>query len=231
GPAGALHEPGRARRRRVEADDDLPVEALRPGHHDRHRHPGGRLPAARREDAVDPGQGLHRRMLLGERRQRPPDHGPAGRPESKPGAERGLGASPDRRQHRTRGPLLARATPGLPLRAAAGPAGSLTETLVHLIREPAGEPAGALVLNHGRGTGEHDLYGLLDELDPDRRLLGVTPGGPLTDIPPGGRHWYRVERVGFPDPATFQDSYGRLTSFLDELLRDHGIAWSRAVIG
>lgn len=99
------------------------------------------------------------------------------------------------------------------------------------MREPSGEPAGALVLNHGRGTDEHDLYGLLDELDPDRRLLGVTPGGPLTDLPPGGRHWYRVARVGFPDPATFQDSYERLSSFLDELLEDRGIAWSRTVIG
>ena len=65
-------------------------------------------------------------------------------------------------------------------------------SLVHLIREAEREPEGALVLNHGRGTDEHDLYGLLDELDPDRRLLGVTPGAPLTDVPPGGRHWYLV---------------------------------------
>ena len=69
-------------------------------------------------------------------------------------------------------------------------------SLVHLIREVEGEPQGALLLNHGRGTDEHDLYGLLDELDPERRLLGVTPGGPLTDVPPGGRHWYLMPRVG-----------------------------------
>ena len=72
-------------------------------------------------------------------------------------------------------------------------------SLVHLIREPEREPEGALVLNHGPGTDEHDLYGLLDELDPERRLLGVTPGAPLTDVPPGGRHWYIVPRVGYPD--------------------------------
>ena len=53
----------------------------------------------------------------------------------------------------------------------------------------------------------------------------------MTDIPPGGRHWYRVVRVGFPDPATFQDSYRRLASFLDELLEARGIAWSRTVVG
>jgi phospholipase/carboxylesterase len=104
-------------------------------------------------------------------------------------------------------------------------------SLVHLIREPEREPEGALVLNHGRGTDEHDLYGLLDELDPERRLLGVTPGAPLTDVPPGGRHWYIVERVGYPDPATFRTAYGLLTGFLDELLEARGIGWDRTVIG
>ena len=29
--------------------------------------------------------------------------------------------------------------------------------LVGLLREPAGEPEGALILNHGRGSDEHDL--------------------------------------------------------------------------
>ena len=88
---------------------------------------------------------------------------------------------------------------------------ALSDGLVHLLREPAGEPAGALVLNHGRGADEHDLFGLLDELDPERRLLGVTTGAPLTNVPPGGRHWYLVPRVGYPDPATFAASYDALT--------------------
>jgi phospholipase/carboxylesterase len=104
-------------------------------------------------------------------------------------------------------------------------------SLVHLIREPEREPEGALVLNHGRGTDEHDLYGLLDELDPERRLLGVTPGAPLTNVPPGGRHWYIVQRVGYPDPATFHTAYELLTAFLDELLKARGIGWDRTVIG
>lgn len=46
------------------------------------------------------------------------------------------------------------------------------------LREPAGEPVGALVLNHGRGADENDLFGLLDALDPQRTLLGVTTGAP-----------------------------------------------------
>ena len=56
-------------------------------------------------------------------------------------------------------------------------------------RPAAGEPEGALVLLHGRGADEHDLFPLLDALDPERRLLGVTPRGPLS-LPPGGAHWY-----------------------------------------
>jgi phospholipase/carboxylesterase len=104
-------------------------------------------------------------------------------------------------------------------------------SLVHRLREPAGEPAGALILSHGRGTDENDLYGLLDELDPDRRLLGVTPGAPLTNVPPGGRHWYLVPRVGYPDPDTFHRSYELLTGFLDSTLAERGIAWEDTVLG
>jgi phospholipase/carboxylesterase len=104
-------------------------------------------------------------------------------------------------------------------------------TLVHLVREPAAEPQGALVLNHGRGTDEADLFALLDELDPDRRLVGITPGAPLTHVPPGGRHWYLVPRVGYPDPSTFHRSYGMLTEFLDATLADFGVEWARTVVG
>jgi phospholipase/carboxylesterase len=107
----------------------------------------------------------------------------------------------------------------------------VSEGLVHLVREAEAAPQGALVLNHGRGSDERDLYGLLDELDPERRLLGVTTGAPLTDVPPGGRHWYLVPRVGYPDADTFRSSYEMLTAFLDGLLVERGIEWGRTVIG
>ena len=48
--------------------------------------------------------------------------------------------------------------------------------LDHRLRPPRGEPEGALVLMHGRGTDEHDLFPLLDVFDPDRRLVGLTRG-------------------------------------------------------
>ncbi|UJA19728.1 phospholipase [Thermoleophilia bacterium SCSIO 60948] len=103
--------------------------------------------------------------------------------------------------------------------------------LVHRLREPDGDPEGALILNHGRGSDENDLFGLLDELDPERRLLGVTTGAPLTGIPPGGRHWYVVPRVGYPEPRTFASSLAMLDGFIDRLLAERGIAPERTVIG
>jgi phospholipase/carboxylesterase len=89
-------------------------------------------------------------------------------------------------------------------------------TLRALERPAAGAPEGALVLLHGRGADEYDLFPLLDALDPDRRLHGYTPRAPLT-LPPGGAHWYVVPRVGFPDAATFAAGYGALTSWFDSL--------------
>ena len=99
------------------------------------------------------------------------------------------------------------------------------------LREPAGDAAGALILNHGRGADENDLYALLDELDPERRLLGVTTGAPWYGIPPGGRHWYVVERVGYPHPDTFGRSYAALAERLDDLLDERGLDWGSTVIG
>jgi phospholipase/carboxylesterase len=100
----------------------------------------------------------------------------------------------------------------------------------HRLRRPAGDPEGALVLFHGRGADEHDLYPLLDMLDPERRLLGATLRGPLA-LPPGGAHWYIVRRVGFPDAATFLATYDEVTSWLDALLAEHGVRHDRAILG
>src|SRR4051794_21681903 len=84
------------------------------------------------------------------------------------------------------------------------------------VRPARGEAEGALVLFHGRGADEHDLFPLLDALDPERRLLGVTPRAPLS-LPPGGAHWYRLGGIPTPDPGTFWPSYEALGALLDEL--------------
>ncbi len=102
--------------------------------------------------------------------------------------------------------------------------------MISLRREAEGEPQGALVLFHGRGTSEHDLYPLLDELDPQRKRLGVTVRAPL-ELSPGGFHWYIVRRVGYPDPVTFRPSFAGLSAFLDELAAETGIPASSTVLG
>jgi phospholipase/carboxylesterase len=104
------------------------------------------------------------------------------------------------------------------------------DDLPHRIREARGEPEGALVLLHGRGTSEDDLFPLLDELDPDRRLVGITPRGPLS-LPPGGAHWYIVRRVGFPDPSTFEPTLEKLTGWFDSLPDALGVPIEKTVLG
>jgi phospholipase/carboxylesterase len=106
----------------------------------------------------------------------------------------------------------------------------VTGSLTHRIRPAAGEPEGALVLLHGRGADEHDLLPVAEALDPDRRLVAVTPRGPLS-LPPGGAHWYVVRRIGYPDPESFALGYGALGAFLDTLPETLGVPWSHTVLG
>jgi phospholipase/carboxylesterase len=104
------------------------------------------------------------------------------------------------------------------------------DTLSHLTRSAAGEPEGLLVLFHGRGADERDLFPLLDLLDPAQGFLGVTPRGPL-HLPPGGAHWYAVQEIGYPDPRTFTETYAAASSWLDRIAAEAGISWDRVVLG
>jgi phospholipase/carboxylesterase len=98
-------------------------------------------------------------------------------------------------------------------------------------RPASGEPAGLLVLHHGRGADENDLLPLGEALDPRRRLHVVTPRAPLTLPGWPGYHWYVVPRVGYPDSSTFQDAYEKLAAFHDELWERTGLAPERTVLG
>jgi phospholipase/carboxylesterase len=105
------------------------------------------------------------------------------------------------------------------------------DLLTHLTRPAAGAPRGALVLLHGRGTGERDLLPLADALDPERRLVAVTPRGPWAFPGQPGAHWYLVRRVGFPDEETFAATWPRLAAWLDALPEALGVPWERTVLG
>ena len=102
--------------------------------------------------------------------------------------------------------------------------------LTDRIRPAVGKPAGALVLFHGRGADEHDVMPLIEVLDPEQRLVGVTPRAPLS-LPPGGAHWYIVERVGDPHEETFMASVELLSDWLDELPERIGVPEEKIVLG
>ena len=104
------------------------------------------------------------------------------------------------------------------------------DALAHRVRPSAAEPEGALVLLHGRGADENDLFPLLDLLDPARRLVGVTPRAPLA-LPPGGAHWYIVREVGYPDRQTFDAGFELAAGWLDSLPDALGFPRERMVIG
>jgi phospholipase/carboxylesterase len=103
--------------------------------------------------------------------------------------------------------------------------------LIFRERPAAGNPAGLLVLHHGRGADEHDLLGLAEVLDPERRMHVATPRGVLTLPGWPGYHWYVVPRVGYPDPETFRAAYRRLAAFHDELYERTGVGPERTVFG
>ncbi len=104
------------------------------------------------------------------------------------------------------------------------------DDLTYLTRESKGAPDGALILFHGRGADEHDLFPLFDMLDPQRRLMGVTPRGPLS-MPPGGAHWYVIREVGFPDPDSFLATYNRAARWLDAFYETTGLGPDKTVVG
>jgi phospholipase/carboxylesterase len=98
-------------------------------------------------------------------------------------------------------------------------------------RPAAGDPAGLLVLHHGRGADEGDLLPLADHLDPERRVHVVSPRAPLTLAGSPGYHWYLVPRVGHPDPGSFDAAYRQLAEFHDETWERLGLTPEQTVLG
>ena len=103
-------------------------------------------------------------------------------------------------------------------------------SLAARVRPAAGTPEGALVLFHGRGADELDLFPLLDAFDPERRLVGATPRGPLS-LPPGGAHWYVLGGIGTPESQTFFASYEAASAWLDGFVAEQGVGFERVVLG
>jgi phospholipase/carboxylesterase len=108
----------------------------------------------------------------------------------------------------------------------------VTDPVFELRPAAVDPPDGALVLFHGRATDEHDLVPVVDALDPEQRLAGVSPRG-FHRFPPGGFHWYGpVTRVGYPNRATFDASFAALSDWIDRRLPElTGAPIKRTVLG
>jgi phospholipase/carboxylesterase len=102
--------------------------------------------------------------------------------------------------------------------------------LHYVVRRPLGRPAAALVLLHGRGSDERDLLPLLDELDPERRLVGISLRAP-SRLGPGGYHWYVARELGYPDPPSFLETFALVGAWLDKLSTVTGVGLERTILG
>lgn len=100
------------------------------------------------------------------------------------------------------------------------------------IRLPGGTPRGALVLLHGFGADENDLFDLGQRLDPQQQWLFATPRGPLSVG--WGAAWYpAIPPTGEPeaDGPALNASRQALQVWLTELLQAHGLGPEHAVLG
>ena len=95
-------------------------------------------------------------------------------------------------------------------------------SLVHQHQSPRagsdGRPPGLLLL-HGRGADELDLFGLAPALD--SRLAVVSARAPF-----GlgfGYHWYDLLDIGRPEPATFERGLALLGAFAAEIAAGYGL--------
>ncbi|MHB8620005.1 MAG: alpha/beta hydrolase [Chloroflexota bacterium] len=81
-------------------------------------------------------------------------------------------------------------------------------------RERTDEPFPCLVLLHGRGSHEQDLFGLVPELP--KQFLVVSVRAPLT-LDWGGYQWYEFDQTGVPDAKMLAEASGRLRDLVTSL--------------
>jgi phospholipase/carboxylesterase len=91
----------------------------------------------------------------------------------------------------------------------------MLEHLTAWPRAAGPEPHPCLLLLHGRGSNEQDLFGLVPELPKQPLVVSVRAPFPF---PWGGYFWYDLSgEQHVPDQATFDSSMGQLREFIAEL--------------
>jgi phospholipase/carboxylesterase len=106
-----------------------------------------------------------------------------------------------------------------------------TELLTHgaltvLVRRPqaSDKPHPALIMLHGWGANESDIYELVPFVD--KRVLIVAARGPgkVNDSPRGAWKWYDWSEVGRPEPGLRDTSVEKLGQLIDGLEALTGVA-------
>jgi phospholipase/carboxylesterase len=110
-------------------------------------------------------------------------------------------------------------------------AGDDTPTLSCAVRVPWAEPTGALVLLHGRGTDEHDVFPLLEQIDPARRFLGIAVRGPLESEPEGHARWFDRHEDGRPVAESLAGAVAGVGAWLDAAAAVTGVPLGRTIVG
>lgn len=99
--------------------------------------------------------------------------------------------------------------------------------LTALVRRPEGEaPTGgspALVMIHGFGANEGDIYELVPYVD--KHVLVVAPRGPMKvdENPRGSWRWSVPQEDGSPDPAVLQESASKIAALIGQLSELTGV--------
>ncbi len=107
---------------------------------------------------------------------------------------------------------------------------AVATSLVHRVLEPEHSTAAihpTLIMLHGRGTDEEDLLGLSAHLD--ERFMYISARAPF-NFPYGGYTWYDIGQVGVPLPGMFDESYAKLATFVDDVLRNYPVDHSRVYL-
>ncbi len=100
----------------------------------------------------------------------------------------------------------------------------IESSLTHIIQEPRkpfGEKFPTLIMLHGRGADEHDLFGLADYLD--ERLLVISARAPYPFQYGDGFTWYDILEVGRPEPKMFGESTKRINQFFDDVKKHYPV--------
>jgi phospholipase/carboxylesterase len=97
-------------------------------------------------------------------------------------------------------------------------------TLKHRILPPRAKShskAPAVIFLHGRGADENDLIGLSEYLD--ERLFLMSVRAPFAFSTTGGYHWFDIVDIGKAEPEMFNESYAKLTKFIEDAKKGYPI--------